>query len=73
MEYQEGDINMADQKKGDKPLFRVRASTEPNSDFMTTIGAAWPFKEGTGYVLRLTHMPVNWDGTCILVPDAKDD
>jgi hypothetical protein len=39
---------------------------------MTTIGAAWRFKQGEGYVVRLQMIPVNWDGSCVLVP-PKDD
>jgi len=37
MDNQDGDINMS---KGDKPVFNVRASQEPDSEYMTTIGAA---------------------------------
>lgn len=58
--------------KGDKPVFNVRARQEPDSEYMTTIGAAWRFKQGEGYVVRLQMIPVNWDGSCVLVP-PKDD
>jgi hypothetical protein len=59
--------------KGEKPTFNVRARQEPDSEYMTTIGAAWPFKEGTGYVVRLQTVPVKWDGTCVLVPPKETD
>jgi len=59
--------------KGDKPAFNVRARQEPDSEYMTTIGAAWPFKDGTGYVVRLQSLPVKWDGTFVLVPPKESD
>jgi hypothetical protein len=69
MDNQDGVIDMS---KGDKPVFNVRARQEPDSEYMTTIGAAWRFKQGEGYVVRLQTIPVNWDGSCVLVP-PKDD
>ena len=69
MDNQDGDINMS---KGDKPVFNVRARREPDSEYMTTIGAAWKFKQGEGYVVKLHSVPVNWDGSIVLVP-PKDE
>lgn len=63
---------MANQPKGDKPVFVARAKQRPNEDFMTTIGAAWPFKDGEGFVVKLHSTPVQWDGSFILVP-PKDE
>ena len=37
------------------------------------IGAAWTFKEGEGYVVRLTSIPTQWDGSFILVPPKDPD
>lgn len=59
--------------KGEKPVFRARAKTDPRQDFMVTIGAAWRFKEGEGYVVPLETVPVNWDGSFILVPPKEDE
>lgn len=54
--------------QGNKPVFNARAKREPDSEYMQTIGAAWTFKEGEGYVVRLHSLPTNWDGSFILVP-----
>lgn len=61
--------------KGDKPVYIIRARQEPRSDYLTTVGAAWKFREGEGLVLRIHSMPVNWDGSFILVPpfEEKDE
>ena len=58
--------------KGDKPVFNARARQDPDSEHMTTIGAAWKFKQGEGYVVKLQSLPVNWDGSLILVPPKED-
>lgn len=65
-----GDINMA---KGDKPHFIIRARQEPESDYLTTVGSAWKFKKGDGYVVKIYSMPVNWDGSFILVPPFEKE
>ena len=59
--------------KGNKPVFNARAKQDPESDYMQTIGAAWTFKEGEGYVVRLHSLPVNWDGSLILVPPKDSE
>ena len=38
---------------------------------MTTIGAAWEFKEGEGLVVKLHFLPL--DGSFILVPPKKGE
>ncbi|MGO8866409.1 MAG: hypothetical protein ACLQME_07915 [Alphaproteobacteria bacterium] len=60
------------EKKGDKPVFVARARQKPDSEFMVTIGAAWPFKDGEGFVVKLQQTPVQWDGSFLLVP-PKDE
>jgi hypothetical protein len=70
MESLDGVINMT---KGNKPVFNARAKQDPDSDYMQTIGAAWTFKEGEGYVVRLHSLPVNWDGSLILVPPKDSE
>jgi len=53
-----------------KPVFYAKA-TVANRDgeqpVVRVIGAAFPFKEGEGYVVNLNTIPVNWDGAFILV------
>ena len=58
--------------KGNKPALIARASQDEDSDYMHTLGAAWRFKNGEGFVVKLQTLPVNFDGTFILVP-AKED
>lgn len=58
---------------GDKPAFVIRARQEPDSEYMTTVGSAWKFRNGEGYVLRIHSMPVKWDGSFILVPPLNGD
>ena len=57
--------------KGSRPVFNARAKQSPDSDYMTTIGAAWEFKEGEGLVVKLHFLPL--DGSFILVPPKKDE
>ena len=58
---------------GRKPAYIARAKQSPDSDFMVTIGAAWPFKEGDGLVVKLQMTPTKWDGDFILVPPKEGD
>ena len=58
--------------KGDKPRYIARAKQAPDSEFMSTIGAAWPFKEGDGLVVKLQMIPTDWDGSFLLV-EPKDE
>ena len=62
--------------KGNMPTFNVRAKTgrktEGGDDIFTTVGAAWEFKNGTGYSVKINSLPVPFDGTLIMV-EPKDD
>ena len=58
--------------KGSRPQYIVRARQDPDNDYMQTVGAAWCFKEGDGYVVKIHSLPVNWNGDLILVV-PKDD
>jgi hypothetical protein len=60
-----------DKPKGNKPVYNARARQGPDSEFMTTIGAAWPFNEGDGLVVKLNFLPL--DGQFILVPPKADE
>jgi hypothetical protein len=59
--------------RGDKPKYLARAKQTPEKDYMTTIGAAWPFNEGDGYVVKLHVMPTDWDGSFILVTPKEGE
>ena len=52
--------------KGNRPAFNARVKVG-DGDYMQTIGAAWPFNEGEGFVVNLNLIPTNWDGKLILV------
>ena len=62
---------------GSKPKLIARALRERDAaedkKFYIQIGAAWPFKEGDGYVVRLHSIPTDWDGHFLLVPPKEDD
>jgi len=58
--------------KGNKPQYIARAKQTPDSDVMVTIGAAWPFKEGNGLVVKLQLVPTQWTGDFILVEPKED-
>ena len=56
-----------------KPDFVARCKQSPQSDFWITVGAAWSFKDGTGYSVKLHSIPTNWDGDFILLPPKVDE
>lgn len=58
--------------KGKKPDFIARAKQDPDNDMMVSIGAAWKWKEGDGFVVRLQMTPTKWDGSFILVPPKEE-
>jgi len=60
--------------RGSKPDYIVRARQSADSDFMVTIGAAWGFKEGDGYVVKMQFIPTDLrDGlSFILVPPKEE-
>jgi len=60
----------------DAPDFVIRARQEKNSRYFTTIGSAWSKKDKNGNDLisvRLTSIPLQWDGSCILVRPFSED
>jgi hypothetical protein len=58
--------------KGSRPVYNARAKQSPDSEYMTTIGAAWRFNDGDGLVVRLNFLPL--DGQFILVlPKERDE
>ncbi len=55
-----------------RPVYIARAKENPDSDRWLTIGAAWDFKDGEGYVIRIQSTPLQWDGSFILVPPLEN-
>lgn len=62
---------MADEK-GKKPAMIARARQDPDNEHMVTIGAVWPFNNSEGYVVKLHTLPVNWDGSFILISPKEE-
>ena len=67
---------MAKSSKSTRPGYTVRAKTgrkdESDRDIFVTVGAAWPFGSGDGFNVRLNMLPVNFDGTLMLVPPKEE-
>ncbi len=61
-----------DRPRGNKPLYIARARQTPESDVMVTIGAAWPFNQGDGLVVKLQMVPTQWSGDFILVTPKEE-
>lgn len=59
--------------KGSKPDFIAKCKQAPDSDFFHILGAAWKWKNGDGYVVKLNTIPTNWDGSLILTPPKAED
>ena len=59
-----------------KPTFLARATVakdkDGNDDIVRTIGAAFPFNEGDGYVVNLNTVPTDWNGSFILVKPKEE-
>ena len=59
-----------------KPKYIARAtvvkSEDGKDDIVRTIGAAFPFNKGDGYVVNLNTVPTNWDGSFILVTPQEE-
>ena len=68
---------MAKGSKANRPAYNVRAKTGrkdgEGKDIFTTVGAAWPFKQGDGLNVRINLLPVNFDGQLMLVPPRDAD
>jgi hypothetical protein len=58
--------------RGNKPLYIARAKQTPDSEVMVTIGAAWPFNEGDGLVVKLQMVLTQWSGDFILVTPKEE-
>lgn len=54
---------------GRKPDFVVRAKQSSDSEFWSTIGVGWSFKDGKpGLSVRLHSVPVMWTGEFLILP-----
>src|SRR5437588_12626262 len=53
------------------PQYIARAKVENG---WVSIGAAWPLRSGEeGYSLKLTTIPLNWDGRLVLLPPLGNE
>lgn len=66
---------MAKGTKTNRPAYTVRAKTGrkdgEGNDIFATVGAAWPFNSGEGFNVRIGMLPVNFDGTLMLIPQPR--
>jgi hypothetical protein len=54
-----------------KPIYIARAKV---GNGWVSIGAAWKLKSGEdGFSLKLTTIPLNWDGRFVLLPPLEND
>lgn len=62
--------------QGQQPTHQVRAKTgrkdTEGNDIFFNVGAAWPFRNGDGFSIKLNAVPVGFDGTLLLSP-VKDE
>jgi hypothetical protein len=69
--------SIREDQKGERPAYNARAKQSADSDYMTTIGACWEFRdrEKEGFVVKLSFIPApDSKGfyTFILVPPKRD-
>jgi hypothetical protein len=56
-----------------RPDFVARCKQAPGSDYWMTIGAAWSYRNGEpGFSVRLNAVPIDWDGTFLLMPPLSN-
>jgi hypothetical protein len=54
-----------------KPQYVARAKA---GNGWTNIGACWPLRSGDdGFSLKLTTIPLNWDGRFVLLPPLNNE
>jgi hypothetical protein len=54
-----------------KPQFIIRAKVGGG---WISIGACWPLKSGEqGFSLKITSVPLQWDGRCVMLPPLDND
>lgn len=61
---------------GKRPDLIVRAKTgrkdDSGSDIFMTVGAAWKFRNGSGFNVRISALPVPFDGH-LMLSEPKDN
>jgi hypothetical protein len=68
----------AEERRGKRPVYNVRARQGPAADgtpseYFSTVGAVWPWEKGDGFVLKLDFVPLNGDGSFLLVPPKDNE
>lgn len=64
---------MAD-TNGRKPDWVIRAKQDASSDYWSTIGVGWSFKDGKeGVSIRLHTIPVGWSGEMLLMRPLEQE
>jgi hypothetical protein len=62
--------------KGNRPVYNVRAKLPRREgderDTFITCGAAWPFDRGDGLTVKISALPVGFDGTLLLIPPRDE-
>lgn len=62
---------MVTRRERPKPQYVMRAKVGSG---WTTIGACWPLRSGEeGFSVKITSMPLQWDGRCILIPPLANE
>jgi hypothetical protein len=62
---------MAARRERPQPKYIARAKVQNG---WVSIGAAWPLRSGEeGFSLKLTTIPLNWDGRFVLLPPLENE
>jgi hypothetical protein len=62
---------LAARRERPKPQYILRAKVGSG---WTTIGAVWPLRSGEqGFSLKITSMPLQWDGRFVALPPIEDE
>jgi hypothetical protein len=56
--------------KGRRPDWNVRAQINGRWE---QLGAAWNLDDKDGVSIKLTMIPVGWDGSCVLLKPKSDE
>lgn len=71
MAQKNGKASKAKRSNRSRPKFAARARLTPDGDWVT-IGQAWSHEQSytheQAYEVRLHSVPINWDGSFLLMP-----
>jgi hypothetical protein len=63
--------------KGSRPTFTLKAKTGrqdgEGADIFMSVGVAWEWAQGGGYMLRFNATPIPFDGVVMMSPIKDDD